>query len=120
MLIRLLFFSLIFLTTAYSKSSCFDGDNHNISHWTKNDMGKSSYHCAFSSVFLKILLNNNEVNKRDAVLDFGAGYGCVTYELASLGFKNIIASDIEAKNLQCLQQHQNQHLPNQYFQNHYL
>lgn len=109
-LIRLLFFLFVFVSTANSQSFCFDESDHDFSHMTKNDMGKSSYHCTSSGNLLQILLDGNLINTRDAVLDFGAGYGCVTYELSNLGFTDITASDIAAENLQCLRQHQNRHL----------
>lgn len=102
-------FSFLFLSTAYPKPNCFDDSDHNVSHWTKNDMGKSSYHCGISGGILQILLKRNEISKNDTVLDFGAGYGCITYELTKLGFKNVVVSDIESKNLKCLLQHQNKH-----------
>jgi len=108
--IRVIFFQFLILSTAYSKSTCFDEIDHNVSHLTKNDMGKSSYHCRVSGGILQILLKENDISKNDTVLDFGAGYGCITYELTKLGFKNIVASDIESKNLQCLLHHQNTHL----------
>lgn len=109
MFLRFLLLILLCLPKAYSNSMCFDEDNHNISHNTKNDLGSSSYHCAIVHNLLKSLINEKTVTPQSPALDFGAGYGCVTYELAQFGFNNIIVSEIDEQNIKCLKHHLNKH-----------
>lgn len=90
------------------------------SYLTQNNSGRSTYKGNGVEAVVDHLINEMKVDLSKPILDVGAGYGILSYELTKRGAKNLYINELNPKNLYCLKRNIDQSFPKKLYEPHYL